>query len=33
MAEITFDDFMKLDIRVGVVTHAEPYPEIGRAHV
>jgi|TARA_B110000090_G_C13284527_1_gene409401 tRNA-binding protein len=27
MAEITFDDFMKLDIRVGVVTHAEPYPE------
>jgi len=27
MAEITFDDFMKLDIRAGVVTHAEPYPE------
>jgi tRNA-binding protein len=27
MAEITFDDFMKLDIRAGVVTHAEPYTE------
>ena len=27
MAEITFDDFMKLDIRAGVITHAEPYPE------
>ena len=27
MAEITFDDFMKLDIRAGVVTHAEPYPD------
>ena len=27
MAEITFDDFMKLDIRAGVVTHAELYPE------
>ena len=27
MAEITFDDFMKLDIRAGVVTHAEPFPE------
>ena len=27
MAEITFDDFMKLDIRAGLVTHAEPYPE------
>lgn len=25
--EITFDDFMKVDIRVGVVTAAEPYPE------
>jgi tRNA-binding protein len=24
---ITFDDFMKLDIRVGVVVHAEPFPE------
>ena len=27
MTEITFDDFMKVDIRVGVVTRAEPYPE------
>ena len=24
---ITFDDFAKVDIRVGRVTHAEPYPE------
>ena len=30
MAEITFDDFMKLDIRAGVVTHAEPYPEASK---
>jgi tRNA-binding protein len=27
MAEITFDDFLKVDIRVGRVTRAEPYPE------
>jgi tRNA-binding protein len=27
MAEITFDDFMKVDIRVGTVTRAEPFPE------
>jgi len=27
MAEISFDDFMKVDIRVGRVVHAEPYPE------
>ncbi|TMV11694.1 tRNA-binding protein [Arenibacterium halophilum] len=27
MAEITYDDFMKVDIRVGTITHAEPYPE------
>ncbi|OAN72541.1 tRNA-binding protein [Rhodobacteraceae bacterium EhC02] len=27
MAEITFDDFLKIDIRVGRVTRAEPYPE------
>lgn len=27
MAEITFDDFMKVDIRVGQVVRAEPYPE------
>ncbi|SEV94839.1 tRNA-binding protein [Cognatiyoonia koreensis] len=27
MAEITFDDFMKVDIRVGRITRAEPFPE------
>ena len=27
MAEITFDDFMKVDIRVGEVIRTEPYPE------
>jgi tRNA-binding protein len=27
MAEITFDDFLKVDIRVGEVLRAEPYPE------
>ena len=27
MAEISFDDFLKVDIRVGTVTRAEPYPE------
>ena len=27
MAEITYDDFAKVDIRVGEVTRAEPYPE------
>ena len=27
MAEISFDDFMKVDIRVGQVVRAEPYPE------
>jgi tRNA-binding protein len=25
--EITFDDFMKVDVRAGVITRAEPYPE------
>lgn len=25
--EITFDDFLKVDIRVGTVVRAEPYPE------
>jgi tRNA-binding protein len=24
---ITYDDFAKVDIRVGTVTHAEPFPE------
>ncbi len=27
MSEITFDDFMKVDVRVGKVLRAEPYPE------
>lgn len=27
MAEISFDDFLKVDIRVGRVLKAEPYPE------
>ncbi|WP_299077254.1 tRNA-binding protein [uncultured Ruegeria sp.] len=27
MSEISFDDFLKVDIRVGAVIRAEPYPE------
>ena len=27
MDEISFDDFLKVDIRVGKVIRAEPYPE------
>ena len=27
MSEISFDDFMRVDIRVGKVIRAEPYPE------
>jgi tRNA-binding protein len=27
VAEIPFDDFLKVDVRVGRVTRAEPYPE------
>jgi len=27
MAEITFDDFMQVDIRVGRIVAAEPFPE------
>ncbi len=27
MAEISFDEFLKVDVRVGTVIRAEPYPE------
>lgn len=27
MAEISFDDFMKVDIRTGKIVDAQPYPE------
>jgi tRNA-binding protein len=27
MSEITFDDFLKVDIRAGTVLRAEPFPE------
>ena len=27
MSEISFDDFMDVDIRVGEITRAEPFPE------
>lgn len=27
MAEITFDDFMQVDIRTGKIVDAQPYPE------
>jgi hypothetical protein len=30
MAEVTYADFAQLDIRIGQVTQAEPYPEGAR---
>lgn len=27
MSEISFDDFLKVDVRVGLIVNAEPYPE------
>ena len=27
MTEITFDDFLRVDIRAGTITRAEPFPE------
>lgn len=27
MSDITFDEFLKVDVRVGTVLRAEPYPE------
>ena len=27
MADISFDDFLKVDVRVGTITRVEPFPE------
>ncbi len=28
MSEISFDDFLKVDVRVGTITRVEPFPEV-----
>ena len=30
MAAISFDDFLRVDIRIGTITDAQPYPEARR---
>jgi len=33
MSEISFDDFLKVDVRVGVVLRAEPFPQARKAAI